>query len=998
MSYKSGQFFNLTLTCMLLLLTVLMATGCSDSTSLPPERPKGVISGKVVDGAISGAQVTLYSFANGARGQRLAGSTTDADGNYSAEVQAPSQPILIEATGGSYVEQATGMVVTVPDGNSLRAIVNYQSGQPVDTMVTPLTHLVAGLTAYNTANGTPVSQAYSQAKAAVDEYFTIDTSAVIPIDINNSDSSVSAVSSEALYGFYLGGLSSWSLWASNRNQVTPHSIYTSIGVTQIMYNDIEADGKLDGIGFDIDRNNLMPLAVGVVPLNTETYRAAFSLHMLAVSNIPGNTTNLKPGDLQLTAEDLATRSSSLFTDQNPLDLDNQAPTLNPAQSLQPTYGGTMTLPLDIGGFLGAETISMALDGTSLGNLPDLLNPVVTVDTTIFTDGDHTISLSAIDALGHAATTNLNVVFDNTNPVVNVTSSGITNSTTPIISGTYSDNLSDVSSITVGGQAATVNENGTWEASVTISPGENIIPISIIDNVNNRTDIQTTVFLDDIPPAIDTTNGHSSVRFSDGNGGFFTAQLLDSNDSTPLFLETNRLDLGSTPITRPGLNTNLIPFFAFRASDDRAPSIPTPFSDITVRMRYEKNGTVIEDWRVLPVPGVGDEYLIPLASETLSLQWHQATPAEPHVIRVEVSDPAGNITEQVFSFRAEFYVPTLASGEPIIQDLNPISGVDFAQRETLNEAELDTITYTFDNPSGKAIYIQPTDISTHTVAQSVAEELRHHLVTKTTAAQWRVGLAESRDAQGCPIFDESQQSWQTTSSIYNWNASLLPIPDWEQRLTSEIMFSPVDEEIFMDDLASLPASSAWSPAPDFDTQYLSVGSGTITYDADYRLFPFGASALIINAVSNGINCPDQRHFDQRETYSYISLSGYPRDEVTNQDLTGLPDFSTTGFTVVVDGDIANPVQPVNGGWYLIPANAQVTITKRVTTPALTVYEDDFAGNASYTVPSRRDLTISWFVNRELGISMIHNTGEINIPDMPQRQSTTGTGTVNYQINR
>ena len=102
--------------------------------------------------------------------------------------------------------------------------------------------------------------------------------------------------------------------------------------------------------------------------------------------------------------------------------------------------------------------------------------------------------------------------------------------------------------------------------------------------------------------------------------------------------------------------------------------------------------------------------------------------------------------------------------------------------------------------------------------------------------------------------------------------------------------------------------------------------------------------------------------------------------------------------MVDGDIANPVQPVSGGWYPIPANAQVTITKRVTTPALTVYEDDFTADASYITPSRRDLTISWFVNRQLEINMIHDTGEINIPDMPERQTTSGTGTVNYQINR
>jgi len=811
---------------------------------------------------------------------------------------------------------------------------------------------------------------------------------VTPIDINNSDTSINAVSSEALYGFYLAGLSSWSSWVGNMNHVTPHSIYTSIGVAQVMFNDLESDGVLDGMGFNIDRSNLMPLAIGVVPLNTETYRAAFSLHMLAVSNIPINTTNLKPVDLQFAARDLATKTSTLFTDQQTFELADQAPTISPAQPLQSTYGGTMTVPLAIGGYLGAETISVTLDGTSLGDLPDSSNPVVTIDTSIFTDGDHTLDLSAVDALGHTATTNINLVFDNTNPVVNVTSSTITNSTTPTLRGTYSDNLSSINSIVAGGTIATINPDGTWEAGVTVAPGENFIPIIIIDDAGNQTEAQTSIFLDQIPPVVDTTAGHSMARFSNGNGGFDgPSQLLDTNESVALYIETNRLDLDGTPISRVELDANLIPFFAFQVSDDMAAGISTAIPDITVRMRYEKDGSVIEDWRVLPVPGVGAEYLIPLASETLSLQWHQATPAEVHTIRVEVSDPAGNITEQVFTFRADFYVPNFASSEPAIEDLDMVNGVTFADRQTLYNTERNTIRYTFTNPGNKAIYIQPADNSTHTVSQTIAEELRHHMVTKTTATEWRLGLADIIPGQ-CPTFSGT---WELpTLTIWNWSNA---IGNWEQRSRSDA----VDIEVLTDDLSSLTNSTPWAPAPDFGDGYaIRPLTDTISISEDYKLTVLGAPAFVTNVT--GLNCPDLRNFEEHETYDYVSLPGYPRDEVTNVDLTGLPDFNTTGFTVVVDGDIANPVQPVSGGWYPIPANAQVAITKKVTTPILTFFDDDFTGNASYTVPGQQDINISWFVYRQLELNMIHDNGETNIPDMPQRQTVSGAGTANYQINR
>ena len=975
------------------LLTIFI-TACSNGTSLPPERPVGVVSGKVVDGVVAGAQVTLYSFTNGARGKRIAGATTDENGNYSIEVQAPSQLILIEATGGQYIEQATGTVIMIPDGHVLRSIANYPSGEAIEVMVTPLTQLVAGLTAYKAQNGTPLLQAYSEAKTAIDAFFTFDTSAVIPIDITNGGGTISTVSSEAVYGFQLAGLSSWSAWASYRNKVTAHTVYHSIGVSQTMYNDIQSDGQLDGIGFDIDRNNLMSLAIGIVPLDTQTYRAAFSLHMLAVSSIPGNTTNLKPSDLQLVAADLATKTSSLFANQATLDINSQAPTPAAAQALQPVYGGVATIPLSIGGFLGAQTVSAGLDDGEPVALADPANPVVVIDTAGgFADGRHVIHLFATDALGNEATAELAVVFDNTNPIITVTSPAITNSATPLIRGTYSDNLSGVNTIIVAGEAATLDGNSNWEAPVTISPGENIIAITVIDNVSNRTGIQATIFMDAIAPVIDTVAGHSDARFSNGSGGFFTAPLQDGNDSTALYLETNRIDLNGTPITRADLTTNLIPYFAFRATDNRALNDATPFTDITARVRYEKNGSIVEDWRVLPLPNVGDEYLVPLASETLSLFWHQATPVDLQAVRIEVSDPAGNIAQQTFSFRADFYVPALGIGEPVIEDINPVNGVVFSQRASLHNAELDTMTYTFTNPSSKAVFVQPADTSAHTVSQTVAEELRNHRVTKTTAAQWRVGLAASQDSNGCPVFDGL--SWQEgITSIRNWNGA-----NWEQRFASDILFSPVDEEIFTDDLVSLPASSAWAPAADFDTAHSTAQAGSLAFEEDYKLsVPLGAPGLVVNATANGVSCPDQRHFDQREIYNYLSLAGYPRDEVTNQNLSGLPDFSTAGFTVIVNGNTAEPVQPVNGGWYLIPASAQVTIIKHVTTPALTVYEDDFAIDASYTIPSRRDLSISWFVSRELEISMIHDAGETNIPDMPQRQTSTGIGTANYQINR
>jgi len=126
-----------TLKVLFLLLLTAVISSCSDSTSIPPERPVGNVSGKIVDGPISGAKVNIYSFVNGLRGTLLAGASTDNDGNFIMEIQAPTQLVLIEATEGSYTEQATGTAVDVPEGNVLQAIASYHNCSNGHTVNTP---------------------------------------------------------------------------------------------------------------------------------------------------------------------------------------------------------------------------------------------------------------------------------------------------------------------------------------------------------------------------------------------------------------------------------------------------------------------------------------------------------------------------------------------------------------------------------------------------------------------------------------------------------------------------------------------------------------------------------------------------------------------------------------------------------------------------------------------------------------------------------------------
>ena len=201
----------------------------------------------------------------------------------------------------------------------------------------------------------------------------------------------------------------------------------------------------------------------------------------------------------------------------------------------------------------------------------------------------------------------------------------------------------------------------------------------------------------------------------------------------------------------------------------------------------------------------------------------------------------------------------------------------------------------------------------------------------------------------------------------------------------------------------------SDVPDFDQQFMtttivlsSVSSLTFTYDyiekkssnpkAGY-VFDWVFQTLFGNKI-----CPSKRYFQQREVYDYESVDGYPKPVLSTIAMTGTPDFLTTGYTVM-DNDTGLNIEAVNG-WYRIPAGHSITVRKRVTTPDITLYNDDISdvsGFSSYT-PNLYDKSISWFVDRNLNMSLVHDAGEGNISSMPMRSLTVGEGTKTYLISR
>ncbi|HXA18390.1 MAG TPA: Ig-like domain-containing protein [Thermoanaerobaculia bacterium] len=140
------------------------------------------------------------------------------------------------------------------------------------------------------------------------------------------------------------------------------------------------------------------------------------------------------------------------------------------------------------------------------------------------DGPRTLTAVAIDGTGKTTPAQVQIALDTTAPAVTITappnhSSGTNSSIT--VSGTVSDALSGVATVTCNSAAATLS-GGTFSCLVTLVPGDNLITVTATDNAgNSATAASQAIFTPDsqapviaiTSPATGTFTKESSVTVS-----------------------------------------------------------------------------------------------------------------------------------------------------------------------------------------------------------------------------------------------------------------------------------------------------------------------------------------------------------------------------------------------------------------------------------------------------------------------------------------------------
>ncbi len=217
----------------LALASVLSLAACGSGASLD-----GVIGGTGIKGPVNNATVAAYAINAGAMGQRIGTTTSNASGNFNVSIGAYSGPVMLQMSGGTYTDEATGTMMSMAAGDVMSAVLpSVASGAIVNgVQMTPVTsmaqtiaqHLSGGMTDANIA----------AANAALGTYFMVsDILHVQPMNPLVAGAGSGATQDAKNYGMTLAAMSQYA--------TSQGLSYSSAMVTALMSD--ASDGVMDGM-------------------------------------------------------------------------------------------------------------------------------------------------------------------------------------------------------------------------------------------------------------------------------------------------------------------------------------------------------------------------------------------------------------------------------------------------------------------------------------------------------------------------------------------------------------------------------------------------------------------------------------------------------------------------------------------------------------------------------------------------------------------------------
>ena len=197
----------------------------------------GVVSGTVTKGPVGNATVIAYSIHNGQAGAQIGTTSTDMSGNFSMAISSYAGPVMLQMSGGSYIDEATGTSMAMAQGDVMTAVMPSVAGTPNSSgvQVTPLTAMAQAMAQHMTGGMTDANIAAAN-RAMGNNFLVSDILHVQPMNPLVVGSGASASLDAQNYGMTLAAMSQYAQQMQSLN--------SSSLVTAMMMD--ATDGVLDG--------------------------------------------------------------------------------------------------------------------------------------------------------------------------------------------------------------------------------------------------------------------------------------------------------------------------------------------------------------------------------------------------------------------------------------------------------------------------------------------------------------------------------------------------------------------------------------------------------------------------------------------------------------------------------------------------------------------------------------------------------------------------------
>ena len=202
-----------------------------------PSAQGTTMSGNVVKGPVSGATVNAFAVTGGTMGSQVSSTTTDATGAFTMSMGDYSSPTMLQMSGGTYTDEATGTPMAMGTGDMMTAVLpTVAAGSAVTGVaVTPLTAMAQAMAQHMAGGMTDAN--ISAANTAVGNYFMVgDILHTQPINPLMGGSGTGASQAMMNYGMTLAAMSQYAKTVG---------MPSSSGIVTAMMNDA-ADGMMDG--------------------------------------------------------------------------------------------------------------------------------------------------------------------------------------------------------------------------------------------------------------------------------------------------------------------------------------------------------------------------------------------------------------------------------------------------------------------------------------------------------------------------------------------------------------------------------------------------------------------------------------------------------------------------------------------------------------------------------------------------------------------------------